>query len=304
MLTIIMLCASTAGYAQTNLFAVLTTAQENPPTHPTTSTGGFRPEPFGFAKFTLNAAMTSMTFSATIFNIDFTGTQTADINDNLAAAHIHASPTVTPTTNAGVVWGFFSTPFNDNSPNDVVNTPFPNGVGGTISGKWDLPEGNNTTLTAQLPNILSGHAYINFHTRQFSGGEIRGNIGPVSKCPAGLGLWKNNPDVWPVTSLTLGSQTYSAAELLSILDESVGGKGGADASLILAHQLIPAKLSIANKSDATSVGAAITQADILLAGFAGKLPYEVRPSSAAGRQMTSIADALDTFNGSSANCTP
>lgn len=117
-----------------------------------------------------------MTFTATVFNIDFTGTQTADTNDNLVAAHIHASPTVTPTTNAGVVWGFFGSPFNDNNPNDVVVTPFNTGVGGIVSGKWDLPEGNNTTLAAQIQNILSGHAYINFHTVQFGGGEIRGAI--------------------------------------------------------------------------------------------------------------------------------
>ena len=58
-----------------------------------------------------------------------------------------------------------------------MNTPFANGVGGVISGKWDLAEGNGgTTLTLQLPNILSGHAYINFHTTQFGGGEVRGMI--------------------------------------------------------------------------------------------------------------------------------
>ena len=65
------------------------------------------------------------------------------------------------------------------SPNDAVFTPFATGVGGTISGKWDVLEGNNTTLTAQLPNILGGHSYINFHTTQFPGGEVRGNIGAV-----------------------------------------------------------------------------------------------------------------------------
>jgi len=55
-------------------------------------------------------------------------------------------------------------------------TPTAGGVGGTFSGKWDAPEGNNTTLAAQLPNIRAGHAYINFHTTQFGGGEIRGNF--------------------------------------------------------------------------------------------------------------------------------
>ncbi len=171
----VVLFAGASAYAQTTFSANLTNSQENPPTSPTLSTGGARPASFGTATFTLNSAMTSMTFSATIFNIDFTGSQTSDPNDNLIAAHIHAGPNVIPTTNGPVVWGFFGNPFNDNNPNDVVVTPFSNGsVGGTISGKWDAPEGNNTTLAAQLPNILAGRSYINFHTTQFGGGEIRG----------------------------------------------------------------------------------------------------------------------------------
>jgi hypothetical protein len=163
------------GYCQaaTILTANITDAAENPPTVPTTAAGAARPASFGSATFVLNDGMTAMTMSATIFNIDFTGTQTADVNDNLVAAHIHASATAS-TANAGVVWGFFGMPFNDNNPNDVVVTPFTTGVGGTITGKWDAAEGNNTTLTAQLPNILSGNSYINFHTNQFTGGETRG----------------------------------------------------------------------------------------------------------------------------------
>jgi CHRD domain/PEP-CTERM motif len=172
----VVLIGAGGAYAETNLFATLTNAQETSGVVPTTATGAPRPASFGTATFTINDAQTAMTFSATVFNIDFTGSQTADANDNLVAAHIHASPTVTPTTNAGVVWGFFGSPFNDNNPNDVVTTPFATGVGGTISGKWDAPEGNGTTLAAQLPNITSGHAYINFHTTQFGGGEIRGAI--------------------------------------------------------------------------------------------------------------------------------
>jgi hypothetical protein len=162
--------------ADTLFFANITTSQENPPTIPTTVAGAPRPMPFGAAMFTLNDAMTSLTFTAVVFNLDFTGTQTPDINDNLIAAHIHAGPLVTPLTNGAVVWGFFGTPFNETNPNDNVVTPFATGVGGMVSGKWDLPEGNNTTLGAQLSNIIEGRSYINFHTNQFTGGEIRGAI--------------------------------------------------------------------------------------------------------------------------------
>lgn len=170
-----MLAASTGARADTFLFAELTNSQENPPTNPTTSTGAPRPASFGTATLVLNDAMTALTFSATIFNIDVTGTQTPDTFDNLVAAHIHAP--APPGINAPVVWGFFGTPDNDNSPDDLVVTPFSTGVGGVFTSKWDLPEGNaGTTLSAQLPNILAGQSYLNFHTVQFGGGEIRGQI--------------------------------------------------------------------------------------------------------------------------------
>jgi hypothetical protein len=179
-----------AGMAQAELIftATLTTSQEPSINGPTTTTGAPRPTPFGFATFTLNDAQTQLLMDATIFNIDVRGAivranqppgppQTADTNDDLAAAHIHASATAfTPPATAGVVWGFFGNPFNDNAPNNVVVTPFASGVGGTFVGAWDLPEGNGTTLTAQIPNLIAGRSYVNFHTVQNPGGEIRGAL--------------------------------------------------------------------------------------------------------------------------------
>ena len=163
--------------ANVRLFVVnLTNSQEVPPTVPTLSGGGARPASSGTARFQLNSAQTAMTFTATINNIDITGSQTSDTNDNLIAAHIHAGASVAPGVNGPVVWGFFGSPFNDNNPNDQAFSPLPSGVGGNFSGKWDAPEGNGTTLAAQLANLRGGHAYINFHTVQFTGGEIRGNF--------------------------------------------------------------------------------------------------------------------------------
>src|SRR5262245_4355706 len=128
----------------------------------------------GYAAFFLDGAMTSLSFTVTVTGLDFTGSRTPDPGDDLLAAHIHAA--APRGMNAGVRFGFFGTPFNDTNPDDVVVTPFGSGVGGTIVSKWDLNEGNNTTLAAQLPNILAGRSYINFHTRRLPGGEIRGQI--------------------------------------------------------------------------------------------------------------------------------
>jgi len=173
--------AATSGGQAAVIYTVSLTNALEPSVVLTTTTGAARPASFGTATFTFNDTFTSLSFTATITNIDFTGTQTADVNDNLTNAHIHASDTLVPNSlnTAPVVWGFIGAPFNDNNPNDAVVTPFSTGVGGTVSGKWDPPEGNGTTLAIQMPNLLAGRAYINFHTVQNGGGEIRAFLEPV-----------------------------------------------------------------------------------------------------------------------------
>jgi hypothetical protein len=95
-----------------------------------------------------------------------------------------------------------------------------------------------------------------------------------------------------VNSLVLGSQTYSKAELLAILNNP----GGGDASMILAVQLIAAKLNIAAGSDSAPIASTITHADSLLAMFSGKLPHHVAPSSSIGQMMVSDGNTLDNYN--------
>jgi uncharacterized protein (TIGR03118 family) len=165
-----------AGVSPSNFIVNLTNSQEVPPTVPTLVGGARRPSSYGTARFVFNAGDTAMTMSATVNNIDLTGAQTFDTNDNLANAHIHAGPSVAPGVNGPVVWGFFGSPQNDTNPADATATPFASGVGANFTGKWDAPEGNGTTLAAQIANLRAGRAYINFHTTQFAGGEIRGDF--------------------------------------------------------------------------------------------------------------------------------
>jgi hypothetical protein len=109
----------------------------------------------------------------------------------------------------------------------------------------------------------------------------------------GPGFWRKHPSAWPATTLVLGSQTYTQSELLAVLRAR---RAGADASLLLARQLIAGKLDVANGSDPTPLGTTVANADRLLAMFGGKLPYGVPRSAALGRSMIGDRDVLGRYN--------
>lgn len=166
-----------ATQGATKLRAILTNAGEPGGVTPTSSMGGPRPASFGTAIFELNDAQDAMTMWATIHNIDFGGQTPDEANDNLTAAHIHGSAADPPPATRPVVWGFLGAPDNDNNPDNLVVTPFVNKAGAIVTSTWNAAEGNSgTTLAAQLDNILNGRTYLNIHTSQFGGGEIRGTL--------------------------------------------------------------------------------------------------------------------------------
>ena len=72
-----------------------------------------------------------------------------------------------------------------------------------------------------------------------AGGGVFRSVQPATGvCPVPLTHWRKHPALWPVDTLSLGSQSYDKTELLTIVNTRIGAEGEADASLILAHQLI------------------------------------------------------------------
>lgn len=117
-------------------------------------------------------------------------------------------------------------------------------------------------------------------------------------CPRSQGYWKNHLTEWPASALPmmLGTVSYTQAQLLAILNKPVT----TDASLILAHQLIAAKLNIAaGAATPAPVPATITAADAAIGGAA--IPMKTKPNTTAGRTMTSLASTLDAYNNGSLN---
>jgi hypothetical protein len=108
-------------------------------------------------------------------------------------------------------------------------------------------------------------------------------------CTYTLGYWKNHPESWTVTSLTIGTVTYSATDLMNILNQQPQGNG----LISLAHQLITAKLNIAQGADPSSINATIAAADAQIGGL-------VIPPVGGGfltpGSTSSKTQALDDFN--------
>jgi hypothetical protein len=120
--------------------------------------------------------------------------------------------------------------------------------------------------------------------------DLEASTKPASQnCTFTIGYWKNHPEAWPVGSLFLGNTSYTQAELLQILNTPAGGNG----LLILAHQLIAAKLNIAGGADPTPVASDIANADALIGNL---VVPPIGSDFLAASSVTAISDDLDSYN--------
>jgi hypothetical protein len=107
-------------------------------------------------------------------------------------------------------------------------------------------------------------------------------------CTYTVGYWKEHPWDWPVSRLTIGGYSYKKWTLLSILDTPPEG----DATYILAHQLIAAKLNAATGADTDAVDAAITAADDWLE----ENPLGSDPGGSTRDEGIALATTLENYN--------
>jgi len=186
-----------------------------------------------------------------------------------------------PTLNT---WGGALTSFAI-EPNSVAAVEI-----GDLYDETGVVASSTAELTESTPYIFRARANGD------AGGELSNwsnnfiiDTTPNVNCTLTQGFWKNHPGVWPVASLMLGSNNYTQAQLLAILNEPAAGNG----LLILAHQLIATELNVAQGADATDVASAIADAHTLIGGL-------LIPPVGAGYLDPSIASpvaqALDDYN--------
>ncbi len=124
--------------------------------------------------------------------------------------------------------------------------------------------------------------------------NLAGSTTPGEDCTLTQGFWKTHyPGDWPSSvisgGLTLGTVSYSAAQLEAIFNQPAAGNG----LVSMAHQLIAAKLNILNGADATAIAATVAAADALIDGL-------VVPPVGSGylnpATTSPLTQGLDDFN--------
>jgi hypothetical protein len=150
-----------------------------------------------------------------------------------------------------------------------------------------------------------GHATSTLNRSDFTANKECStlNCNDVGGCTFTQGYWKThgptgcNPsggaNVWPAdvltNGLTLGSVNYTADQLCSIFNTQPAGNG----LLALAHQLIAAKINIANGSDGTAVAQCIADADTLIGAL---IIPPVGSGSLSAAATNSLTTCLKNYN--------
>lgn len=116
-----------------------------------------------------------------------------------------------------------------------------------------------------------------------------GHHGHNDDCIHSQGYWKTHASAWPVSTLMLGTVSYTKTQLLQILNKQAKGNG----LIILAHQLIASKLNLANGAVPGPIAAHVASADAMIGGSV------IPPVGSGYLSPTSVqyvSNKLDRFN--------
>jgi hypothetical protein len=104
------------------------------------------------------------------------------------------------------------------------------------------------------------------------------------------GYWKNHPDAWPVTSISVGGLTYSKADAIAWL-----GKVGKDKTTTMFSSLVPAMLNVLIGNDGSCVNSTIAAANTWMATY-GPVGSNVAASSYAWSVGEPLHQQMDAYN--------
>ena len=115
--------------------------------------------------------------------------------------------------------------------------------------------------------------------------------GPGATCVQTMSWWRTHQASWPVTTLEIGSLTYTPSQLMIALNRSTTGNALAQ----LVKQLIAVELNLAAGTDETAIISAVVQANTLIGSLNITMGY-VATNTPLGQQMLLLAAQLELYN--------
>jgi hypothetical protein len=189
-----------------------------------------------------------------------------DVNGIYQAPLDDGTYTVTIST-SGALTGFTPSPTGPDGGNDSIDS----------DGVDDSMGNSVTTITVAFQEDV----FTDFGFHQSTKTQ------PGTGTP---GYWKNHPDAWPVSSITVGGVIYTKAEAIEWL-----GKVGKDKTTTMFSSLVPAMLNVMIGNDDSCVASTILAANDWMATY-GPVGSEVKAASAAWVLGEPLHKLMDNYN--------
>jgi SdrD B-like domain len=168
----------------------------------------------------------------------------------------------------------------DNTVTYTVSVGIPTGTQPSQTGPDNVGTSNGAG-SSSVSQVSAGSLGISF------GFHPSTALNPGTGTP---GYWKNHPNAWPVTTMTVGGVTYTKAKAIELL-----GNVGKDKTTTMFASLVPAKLNVLIGNDGSCVSVAIDAGDAWMASY-GPVGTGVAGGSAAWQIGDPIHNTLDAYN--------
>ena len=185
--------------------------------------------------------------------------------------------------------GFYQVGLPDGTYTVTVSTTL------ALTGFAPSPEdqGGDDTKDSDGVNDLMGHSVTTITVE--NQGDVFTDFGfhQSTKTQPGTGTpgyWKNHPNAWPVSSITVGGVTYTKAQAIEWL-----GKVGKDKTTTMFSSLVPAMLNVKIGNDDSCVGSTILAANDWMETY-GPVGSDVKAASAAWGLGEPLHKLMDNYN--------
>ncbi len=268
--------------------------------------------------FTEGAASQGATYDGSTLTITSTPVFVTFSNGGTAEFVISGSLSITASIDGGGAFSGGTFSISGTVTDTSTNTPYSGTLlSGTVDdygivdvggpGGTDLADFDITVTGGGLKSLfdavntdagiivsLEGSGFAGSFAAPWSADRAKGDVGPQPPTPSlpphTIGYWKNHPEVWPFTSMTICGVTLDQSELISVL----GAPPRGDVTIIMAKQLIAARLNVGVGNSCPLT----TDAEAWLCSHGG-----IGASRKQWDGGEELKDALDAFNNGTGNCT-